>query len=215
MPARRSRFRRMRSWVLLAALLAAATLPPAGQAACPPEGTAPSAWGRAFNLLKNRATAPSAARIDRAVTLAAMVAPGRDRRRFSTARGASIEGFVDTVYIGGVESANCEATNPAARDTHIEMSLDAERSRPDQRVIVEVTPRWRRRVLAQGKDWSTRGLAAALIGRRIRVTGWMLFDFDHASESLNTMRPGEHVWRATAWEIHPITDLEVLPTAAR
>jgi hypothetical protein len=122
-----------------------------------------------------------------------------------------VEGYVDTVYVGGIESANCEATNPADRDTHIEITLDAQHTREDQRVIVEVTPRWRRMVAAQGKDWSTAGLAAALIGRRVLVTGWMMFDIDHASQSLNTKTSGKHVWRATAWEVHPVTELQVLP----
>ena len=184
--------------------------PTTASAACPPEGNGPTARSRALNRLKNRDTAPSAAQIDHAITLGAVLAPGQDKSRFSSQQGAVAEGYVDTVYVGGVESANCDAVKPVARDTHIELSLDPAHSRPDQRVIVEVTPRWRRMVGAHGVDWSTAALASALTHHRIRVTGWMMFDYDHASESLNTRKPGNTVWRATAWEIHPVTDLEIL-----
>jgi len=202
--------RQLGIFAFLAASFVAPVLPPPASAACPPEGTGPTARSRALNRLKNRDAAPATAQIDRAITLGAMVAPGPDRSRFSPHRGAIAEGYVDAVYVGGIESANCGATSPAGRDTHIELSLDPEHSRPDQRVIVEVTPRWRRTVSAQGRDWSTAALAAALTRHRVRVTGWMMFDYDHASESLNTRRPGKTVWRATAWEIHPVTDIHVL-----
>ena len=44
--------------------------------------------------------------------------------------------------------------------------------------------------------------------------GWMLFDWDHKSGSKNldpTDAKGPVNWRATVWEIHPITSMEVLP----
>jgi hypothetical protein len=62
-----------------------------------------------------------------------------------------------------------------------------------------------------GVDWSTSALAATLVGRRVRVVGWMLFDKEHASESENLNPGNPKNWRATVWEIHPITMLEVLP----
>ena len=51
---------------------------------------------------------------------------------------------------------------------------------------------------------------AAFVGRRVRVAGWLMFDHEHADEAENT-RPGERDnWRATAWEIHPVTAIAVL-----
>lgn len=209
----RSRLWRRRFMALLvgSALASARPALPA-LAACPPQGTAPTPRSRALNLLKNRAVAPTATQIDRTITLGAMVAPGNDGSRFSSGQGATIDGYVDAVYVGGVESANCDAVSPADRDTHIEISLDPQHARPDQRVIIEVTPRWRRMVANQGKDWSTAALAAALTRHRIRVTGWMMFDYDHAPESLNTKKHGKRIWRATAWEVHPVTEIQVLAT---
>jgi hypothetical protein len=54
-------------------------------------------------------------------------------------------------------------------------------------------------------------LRQQLLGRWIRVTGWLLFDVEHAENAANTNPGGKTLWRATAWEVHPITSIEVLP----
>jgi hypothetical protein len=43
----------------------------------------------------------------------------------------------------------------------------------------------------------------------------MLFDAEHRRESANAADAGAHAWRATAWEIHPVTALERLPSCPR
>jgi len=52
-------------------------------------------------------------------------------------------------------------------------------------------------------------LERQLLGRLVRFEGWLLFDSSHAMESEN-IAPGTPLnWRATAWEIHPVTKIEV------
>jgi len=68
---------------------------------------------------------------------------------------------------------------------------------PSERVIVEVTPRWRAIMAAQGADWSKRALRDRLLGRWIKATGWMLFDAEHQNQSENTAPRRESNWRAT------------------
>jgi hypothetical protein len=63
--------------------------------------------------------------------------------------------------------------------------------------------------LLKGWIWSTRALRDRLLGRWIKVRGWMLFDVEHQNASENTAPGRERNWRATAWEIHPITSIEV------
>ena len=82
-------------------------------------------------------------------------------------------------------------------------------------MIVEVTPRWRPAIARSGVDWETDTLRQRLLGRCVRITGWLLFDREHRAQSENTGRPGESVWRATAWEIHPITRIETLASCGR
>jgi len=52
-----------------------------------------------------------------------------------------------------------------------------------------------------------------LVGQRVRFEGWLMFDIEHDEESENTS-PGRPVnWRATAWELHPVTAIHVLTNA--
>ena len=175
---------------------------------CPMAGDARASLAVALNRLKNRYTAPPAADLDPAATLAALLTPGNDSARWSDARGATITGYVEEVKPGGVETANCRARDLPDEDTHIALVAT-----PDGRglpVIVEVTPRWRARMAARGVDWSTRALRRQLLGRWVRVTGWLLFDAEHAGQAENTEPGRPRDWRATAWEIHPITGLTVV-----
>jgi hypothetical protein len=177
---------------------------------CPLDGDASSAAVRELNRLKNRYTPPDPQQIDPSVTLAALLEPGDDRGRWSPRRAAEITGYVWDVKIGGVETVNCRATDPAHRDTHIELVLDPMNGGEVHRVIVEVTPRIRLLAEQRGEDWSTGALRDRFQGRWVRVRGWLLFDTEHESQSINTAPNRPRDWRATAWEIHPVTSLEVV-----
>ena len=172
-----------------------------------PEGIALSDGARAFNRLKNRTGPPRANDFDGRVTLAELLRPGEDRGRWSEARAAALEGYVIVVQKGGVESAN--SFSIVRRDTHIEVGPRPD-SPPRERVILEVTPALREWAAGQGMDWSHAALKRELTGRRCRFEGWLLFDINHAEESENVRPGGESNWRATAWEIHPVTFIKVL-----
>ena len=178
---------------------------------CGMEGDATAPAARALNRLKNRYAAPPAWAMDSAATLAALLAPGDDHARWSEARGASIVGYVHDVKPGGIETTNCRARDLPDRDTHIELTLDPMDAAGPQRVIVEVTPRWRAMMAARGVDWSTAALRKAYLGHWVRVTGWLLFDAEHANAAENTAPGRARDWRATAWEVHPITAIAVVP----
>jgi hypothetical protein len=162
-----------------------------------------------LNYMKNRSSSPKAKDIKPAIILEAVLGAGKDTNRWSDNSAAEIEGFVFDVKPGGIESTNCRAEDLADRDTHIEIVRSMEDSGLTRRMIVEVTPRLRAMALARGLDWSTQALQA-LKGHRVRIRGWMLFDFEHVDESENTAPTNRDNWRATAWEIHPVTDITVL-----
>lgn len=180
---------------------------------CGMEGDASNPAVRELNLLKNRYTAPEPQQIDPNVTLAAILEPGDDRTRWNDHHAGEITGYVWDVKVGGVETVNCRASDPPDRDTHIELVLDPMSGSEARRVIVEVTPRWRSIAEQRGEDWSTNAIRDHFQGRWVRVRGWLLFDTEHESQSVNTA-PGRHRdWRATAWEIHPVTSIEVVDRA--
>jgi hypothetical protein len=162
---------------------------------------------RAFNALKNRTTLPAPPDFDPRVTLAAMLLPGDDRARWHHARAGRIEGVVVRVHDAGAESANCFL--PSRVDAHIEVAASAD-APPRERVIVEITPPMRDWARQQGQDWTTPTLQRELTGKRVQFEGWLLFDAEHDEEAENT-RPGhDDNWRATAWEIHPVTAMTVI-----
>ena len=180
---------------------------------CGPTGSAVKAEVKALNVRKNQFGMPTADDIDTDVTLTAMLAPGEDEDRFDATKAARIVGLVMDVKVGGIETCNCKATNPIDRDTHIELAA-APGAPNNQRVIVEVTPRFRQQMKDKDIDWKTLTLqshgAAGIKGKWVEVTGWLLFDIEHTDGAENSSpgKPGN--WRATCWEIHPITELTVL-----
>jgi hypothetical protein len=175
---------------------------------CPPEGDAVKASVKASNPFKNRLVAPAPAQVH-AVSMQALLADGDDTNRWDPNQAAEIVGYVYDVKPGGKETCNCHAEDPSNRDTHIELTPGPNQTAESDRVIVEVTPQWRRLMAAAGKDWTTSGLKASILNKYIRVKGWMFFDAEHEHQSFNTEPDGDNNWRATAWEVHPITSMEV------
>jgi hypothetical protein len=195
-------------------LLAAILLVPTsfGQApgsfdGCPVEGKTTRQALMALNRLRNRTVTPLRTNVNPDISLASVLTPGNDVTRWSPSQAAIITGYVVAVKPGGPETVNCGATDPAHTDTHIELALNVGDSQGIHHMIVEVTPRGRAMMAAQGKDWSTNNLRRTLMGRKITVVGWMMLDKEHCNAAENTNPGGAHDWRATCWEIHPVSAL--------
>jgi hypothetical protein len=177
---------------------------------CPLQGDAKNPDVKELNRNKGRYHSPVSSDIDQTVTLTAMVAPGDDEDRFDVKTAATVTGYVLKVMEGGRETCNCHARSEDERDTHIELTL-SEGADERQSVIAEVTPRTRiLRERAGHNDWTTQALKRDIQGKWIEVTGWLLFDFEHVGEAENTNPGGPRNWRATCWEIHPVTSIKVL-----
>jgi hypothetical protein len=174
---------------------------------CPPSGLALSASRRNLHRLKNRTSLPQASDFDPQTTLSNILQPGRDETRWSQTKAARVEGYVVSIGRAGVERANCYS--PCRRDIHINLALRPD-APPSEQMVMEVTPYFERLQAAQGLDWSEEKLKETLLGRWCRFEGWMFFDASHDEESTNTHREGSNIWRATGWEIHPITRIEIL-----
>jgi hypothetical protein len=172
-----------------------------------PNGISFSRRMHVLNKLKNRTALPQETDYNNEVTLSALLRPGDDRGRWSEASAATVEGYVVSVRDGSIESANCYSL--FHRDTHISLALSKDAS-PQTCVELEVTPRIRRWAKAQGWDWSTDTLARELVGHWCRFEGWLLFDIGHDEESENTNQGGARNWRATAWELHPVTSIRII-----
>lgn len=174
---------------------------------CPSAGIALTSRAATLHRLKNRTTLPQPSDFDSRVTLDALLQPGDDSNRWSNERAARVQGLVIDVAYARPEATNC--FNPCGRDIHINIAKHKDAGHTEQ-VVLEVTPRLRDWAAAQGIDWSEETLHAQLVGHWVEFEGWLYFDAGHTSESENISPNNPDNWRATAWEIHPITKITVM-----
>ena len=168
---------------------------------CPNAGIALTTRARNLHRLKNRTSIPNPTDFDSIITLDALLQPGDDTHRWSNNRAARLQGEVIDVAYARPEATNC--FNPCRRDIHIVVATHKGATKREQ-VIVEVTPNFQR------ADWSEETLQAQLVGHWCEFEGWLYFDAGHAEESENISPGKSGNWRATAWEIHPVTKITVL-----
>lgn len=174
---------------------------------CPREGIALTSRARHLHRLKNRTAFPQPADFDATVTLDKLVAPGEDRNRWSTDRAARLEGEVIDVAYAGSEATNC--FNPNRRDIHILIATHKNAAKSEH-VVLEITPSLADWAAAHSIDWSEQTLQSQLVGHWVQFEGWLYFDVGHAEESENVAPGNPENWRATAWEIHPVTKITVI-----
>ena len=174
---------------------------------CPSAGIAFTNRARTLHGLKNRTAFPQEFNFDSRITLDALLQPGDDSHRWSTDRAARIQGEVIDVAYAGTEAANC--FNPCRRDIHILIATRKGAAKKEH-VVLEVTPNLRDWAAGQGMDWSEQNLQKQLVGHWCEFEGWLYFDVGHDEDSENTAPSKGDNWRATAWEIHPITKITVI-----
>ena len=174
---------------------------------CPSSGIALTSRARYLHRLKNRTALPQAGDFDARVTLEALLQPGDDTNRWSNDRAARVQGEVIDVAYARPEATNC--FSPCRRDIHIVLARQKDATKTEE-VIVEITPRFQDSASSQGMDWSAETLHTQLVGHWCEFEGWLYFDVGHDEESENVAHGKPDNWRATAWEIHPVTKITVV-----
>src|SRR6266851_5238907 len=96
---------------------------------------------------------------------------------------------------GSGESTNCHLHGDNEVDWHIYLTKSP--ARPiSKAIIVETTPRTR-----PLHKWTTDMLSPLVdANTRVRISGWLIFDFEHVG-AIGTQR-------GTVWEVHPITRIQ-------
>jgi hypothetical protein len=174
---------------------------------CPSAGIALTARARNLHRLKNRTAFPQESDFDSRITLDELLKPGDDTNRWSTQRAARVEGEVIDVAYARPEATNCYS--PSRRDIHILIAKRKDAPKNEQ-VVLEVTPPLRDWAAQRGMDWSEQKLQEQLVGHWCEFEGWLYFDVGHAEDSENTAAHNPTNWRATAWEVHPVTKITVI-----
>ena len=135
----------------------------------------------------------------------------------------SVTGFIarqngiivqDAQHSSNGEATNCHATDDPGVDWHI--TLVKHPTDPKSTgIVVETTPR----VRANGHPWTPVMLTPHVAaGDSVRFSGWLMYDPEHFAQttSYDPARPsGGLKVRATLWEVHPVTRIEVFDSAAR
>lgn len=174
---------------------------------CPSAGIGLTSTQRNLHRLKNRTAIPQPSDFDPGITLDGLLRPGDDRNRWSTDRAAKVQGEVIDVAYAGSEAANC--FSPTRRDIHILIAKRKGAPKSEQ-VVLEVTPKLADWAAERGMDWSEQTLRAQLIGHWVEFEGWLYFDVGHAEDTENIAPGKPENWRATGWEVHPITKITII-----
>jgi hypothetical protein len=114
--------------------------------------------------------------------------------------GVTITAFLFDATLADRETCNCYKTGEANRDFHIWLAENKAGAKAKKFIVVEMTPlirpdhpSWNLKAIRQlrpksGKPWTL-----------VRVKGYPLFDSEHWNFPKRKIR-------ATAWEIHPVTE---------
>lgn len=181
---------------------------------CPPEG---DGGDPAMNRLKNRSDIPDQYYAVSFDTLLNLPWPAeterRDRDRWSEEEIAAIAQYegapivVEGYFYGGKESGpetpNCHGTDNDYVDWHVWITAGAGEDRT-RAIVIEPTPRVR---VPKHPNWTVaqiKQIAKAQLP--VRISGWLFYDPEHPDQIGQT--------RGTIWEIHPVTDMEVLDNGA-
>lgn len=206
-----------------------------------PSGCSPSAkYDAALNVLKNRlippATAPVAvlgkadvaaleSKLPKTLTKDNHGALADDLKKLGEESVYGLQGYLYYTKAGGKESSNCGLEGADAIDFHIAVGFDpalaakivsktltdsdnAELKKTS--MVVEMTPHYR---FEYKPDW-TLAEVHDLIGKQVRVTGQLIVDNEHY-DSKDDCGLGNTAscWRATIWELHPVTQFDYCNSA--
>ncbi|PYS49151.1 MAG: hypothetical protein DMF68_10915 [Acidobacteria bacterium] len=187
-----------------------------GCAAC---GTASDNKHRTLNVQKNRGVAVMN---PKKITVQEIRDPANNTK-FTPSKKVWVTGFVASIDPGGFqETCNCKRND--LRDVHINIVADASEANDQTKyVVVEFTPRWEKKFGFDDSDYKAmrQKVEDQIKGKWVKFSGWMLYDFIHANASQSTAPSNpvcpndgkEHTgcnWRATPWEVHPVTAFEVV-----
>jgi hypothetical protein len=141
-----------------------------------------------------------------------------------------VVGYLYSVKAEGKESSNCQldpGTDNENVDFHIFIGFDpdvaarirdktttaADKAEMNPKsMIVEMTPHYRANFHPEWNLDAVKGV----IGQQVRVTGQLMVDNEHYVKSQDCGVKGSTslCWRATVWELHPVTQFEVCDTGS-
>lgn len=170
-----------------------------GSQVCGPTGDTKNPTAIALNNNKNRTDEPGDADYVE-ISWGNLASLPSDRVNDFVGAPVSVVGYlshkINVEDTGTGESTNCHLLGAEEVDWHIYLT-ESPAQPISQAIIVETTPRTRPQ-----HTWTTNMLTALVDSETpVRISGWLMYDSEHIGV-IGTQR-------ATVWEVHPITKIEV------
>ena len=158
------------------------------------------------NKHKNRQSIPGDADYDKTVTIEKMY-DSKDDSVWNEENAAAITGYVFRAVDNNMESCNCYTEDKTKYSINIYLSpTPIEKNTRTADCIVAVVMPYSRTI---NKDWTSDYINEKLVGKRITVSGWLIYDIEHSVGSIMTNSNGTQPERRSIWGICPMTDLKV------
>ncbi len=172
---------------------------------CPDSGDARSHKVQNLNILKNRHTPPTSNDIVNSVTIDSLLNSKDNPTAFDESKAISIEGYIIKAKEEKSESCNCHSKDPNDWDYHLYFAPTSYQKKISETVVIEITP-YSRKLHPE----YTFQYIQSIIGKKVKITGWLMYDFEHTNVSQQFNPEAKKIYRKTVWEIHPITSIQLM-----
>ena len=174
-------------------------------AQCPQWGSATKPKEKQLNIAKNRSVTVGNSQTPQFISLNDLISDTKqeDSTWYTNGTYITTEGYLINAIQEGAESCNCGLAdaNQKTGDVHMYLGL-TKTAKAKNSLIIEITPAFKKKY-SNYENYMTPK-------KKIRVTGFLLYDFIHRKDALMTCKKCSKIWRNNCWEIHPITKIQIL-----
>ena len=192
--------------VVFTAMLLVQTNTLCAQTDCPRQGSAKKEPEFSLNVRKNKpAVAPAGeASVFWDINKLINAPPHEDSNEFMIGEYVCLLGYLISYTEEGPESCNCKQAVASEKTGDVHMYIGLEPGAPKSDcVIVEITPSFKKMHPDYDKYFNT------LVP--LKISGYLLYDFEHRGQAENTCNACGSVWRKTCWELHPVVSIVEQP----
>jgi len=174
-------------------------------AQCPKEGDATTPEKKKLNVFKNKGVSTPAGQ-PQFLPLKNLLPSVKRNDRGLYGDGAYVytEGILVSFEEEGPESCNCQAAKKSRKDGDVHMYLGLKKDALKKNcIVVEITPAYKKKHPNYAQSLQKNS--------KVRISGYLLYDFIHESDAMTTCTKCDGAWRKTCWEIHPVINIKLLP----
>jgi hypothetical protein len=173
---------------------------------CPPEGDGTTIAKKELNQKKNRQIDVSTSQEPEDLPLKNLLPSKKrknDKKLWKEGAYVVMEGYLVDFEEEGPESCNCAEAKASDKSGDVHMFLGLRPGSAKKNcLVVEITPAFKKK-FPNYED-------LLLKKSKIKVKGYLFYDYPHEKDAFTTCSTCSHIWRKTPWEVHPITELAII-----